>query len=98
MNENEIEPGCGPFYQNMSFTSALDFLRYSPFEDKGIQREGWNGKGLQVKLQTPDEGSKMTLPYLYIEYPDGARCPWHASQTDILADDWALLSEGKGLE
>ena len=74
----------------MNFSEALAMLkkRYT------MQRAGWNGSGLVIKLQTPDEHSKMTLPYLYIEYPmtskttPGARCPWLASQTDILADDW----------
>lgn len=62
-----------------------------------VQRAGWNGKGLWIEMQTPDAHSKMTLPYLYLNYPDGAantpgaRVPWHASQTDILAEDWALL-------
>jgi hypothetical protein len=56
-----------------------------------IQRIGWNGKDLFVMMQVPDEHSKMTLPYLYIEYPDGRRCPWLASQTDIMADDWLIL-------
>lgn len=55
-----------------------------------IGRECWNGKGLVVKAQYPDEHSKMTLPYLYIEYPSGARCPWAASQTDIMSDDWII--------
>lgn len=56
-----------------------------------IQREGWNGKELKVLAQFPDEHSKMTLPYLYIEYPDGKRCPWLASQTDLMAEDWRVL-------
>jgi len=61
-----------------------------------ISREGWNGSGLLVKIQKPDEHSKMTLSYLYIEYPEnakntpGARRPWLASQTDILAEDWCV--------
>lgn len=58
---------------------------------KAIQRSGWNGKGLKVLIQLPDENSKMTLPYLYIEYPDGKRCPWLANQTDILAEDWSVV-------
>lgn len=62
-----------------------------------MARLGWNGKGLCVKAQFPDENSKMTLPYLYIEYPQdakttpGARCPWLASQTDIMAEDWGFF-------
>jgi hypothetical protein len=51
-----------------------------------------------LKLQVPDERSKMTLPYIYIEYPvghpaypEGARVPWLASQTDMLAEDWGVV-------
>ena len=58
-----------------------------------IQRAGWNGKGLWVKIQRPDENSKMSLPYLYIEYPNGDRCPWLASQTDLLSSDWIVDEE-----
>lgn len=62
-----------------------------------IARSGWNGKGLWVELQVPDAHSKMTLPYLYLNYPTdavntpGARVPWLASQTDILAEDWEVV-------
>ena len=38
-----------------------------------VQRIGWNGKGLWLELQIPDENSKMTLPYVYINYPDDAQ-------------------------
>jgi hypothetical protein len=75
------------------FSKALEFVK----SGCAIQRDGWNGSGLVVKLQRPDENSKMTLPYLYIEYPadhkttPGARCPWLASQTDIMAEDWRIL-------
>ena len=55
-----------------------------------ITRAGWNGKGLALEVQWPDEKSKMTLPYLYIEYPDGRRCPWLASQTDLFERDWMI--------
>lgn len=62
-----------------------------------LAREGWNGKGMWIELQVPDAHSKMTLPYLYINYPEnaintpGARCPWLASQTDLLAEDWCVV-------
>ena len=74
----------------MNFGQALELLK----NGKKAQREGWNGKGLWIELQTPDENSKMTLPYLYINYPTdaintpGARVPWVTSQTDVLAEDW----------
>jgi hypothetical protein len=61
------------------------------------RRVGWNGKGLWLELQVPDAHSKMTLPYIYINYPSdsintpGARVPWLASQTDMLTDDWEVF-------
>lgn len=76
-----------------SFSFALEMAKGG----KSIQRKGWNGSGLLVRAQFPDANSKMTLPYLYIEYPQdakttpGARCPWLASQTDIMAEDWAVI-------
>ena len=50
-----------------------------------------------LEVQRPDEHSKMTLPYLYLNYPNdsvntpGARVPWLASQTDMLCEDWVVL-------
>lgn len=56
-----------------------------------IARAGWNGKGMWVALQVPDEHSKMRLPYLYMRTAQGDLVPWLASQTDILAEDWAVV-------
>jgi hypothetical protein len=53
-----------------------------------VTRRGWNGFGQFLELQVPDEGSKMTLPYVFIETVSGQKVPWLASQTDLLADDW----------
>lgn len=78
----------------MDFGYALDALR----EGKSVFRQGWNGKNMWITLQTPDKHSKMTLPYVYIEYPvghtaspGGSRVPWLASQTDLLAEDWGVV-------
>ena len=76
------------------FGDALAALK----QGKRVAREGWNGKGMWLALQVPDEHGKMTLPYIYIEYPEGhpaypkgSRVPWLASQTDMLAEDWLIL-------
>ena len=77
----------------MDFGSALKALK----SGGKVARDGWNGKGLWLELQTPDANSKMTLPYIYINYPmdaqntPGARVPWLASQTDILSEDWVIV-------
>ena len=62
-----------------------------------VRRAGWNGKGIFIELQRPDEYSKMTHPYIFIDTtgletdnPDAPkdRVPWLASQTDMLSEDW----------
>lgn len=55
---------------------------------KKISRTNWNGPGQYLKLQVPDEHSKMTLPYIYITTVQGDLVPWLASQTDMLKEDW----------
>jgi len=57
---------------------------------EAVTREGWNGKGQYLRLQVPDEHSKMTLPYIYITTVQGDLVPWLASQTDLLSEDWVL--------
>lgn len=80
--------------QQLTFGDALHFLKLG----KKVARAGWNGKGLWLEMQRPDAHSKMTLPYVYLNYPQdaqntpGARVPWLASQTDMLAEDWAVLA------
>lgn len=60
-------------------------------EDGRVSRAGWNGKGMHLALQVPDDHSKMTLPYVYMFTADGKLVPWLCSQTDLLASDWDLV-------
>ena len=79
--------------EGKTFGEALEALK----RGERMRRAGWNGKGIYIELQRPDEHSKMTLPYIYIvttglqsDNPDAPRgvVPWLASQTDLLAEDW----------
>ena len=79
---------------SLSFGDALSQLK----KGERVARNGWNGKNMWLQMQTPDAHSKMTLPYIYIEYPNGhpayptgSRVPWLASQTDMLAEDWFVV-------
>jgi hypothetical protein len=54
-----------------------------------VERLGWNGRGMWLRLQTPGTISMMTLPYIYLRTVDGDLVPWSPSQTDLLAHDWA---------
>jgi hypothetical protein len=57
-----------------------------------VRRAGWNGKNMWVAIQTPDEHSKMSLPYVYMYTVYGDLVPWLCSQTDLLATDWQMAS------
>lgn len=70
----------------MNFGQALEQLNLGA----SVVRKGWNGQGQFLTLQTPDENSKMSLPYIYITTVQGDRVPWLASQSDMLATDWDL--------
>lgn len=55
-----------------------------------VRRTGWNGKGMWIAIQVPDEHSKMKLPYIFMSTVDGKLVPWLASQTDMLSEDWEV--------
>lgn len=69
---------------SLNFGQALEHLKTGG----KVARVGWNGKGMWLALQRPDEHSKMTLPYIYMSTVTGDLVPWLASQTDLLAEDW----------
>lgn len=77
----------------MDFSLALALLR----QGHSIQRTGWRGMDQILQLQEPDVHSKMTMPYIYLEFPAGldrdsrGRVPWTATQTDLLAYDWVIV-------
>lgn len=66
------------------FGIALRLLK----EGKSVTRKGWNGAGQYLSYIVPLEGTKMTVPYIFITTVQGDRVPWAASQTDLLAMDW----------
>ena len=57
-----------------------------------VFRHGWNGAGMHLEVQFPDDHSKMTHPYLFMVIPDckeGNRLlPWQPAQVDLFAGDW----------
>ena len=71
----------------MNFGPAIENLK----NGHKVARSGWNGKGMWLNLQVPDEHSKMSLPYIYMFTADGHLVPWLASQTDVLATDWNIV-------
>lgn len=72
---------------SLDFGEALRCIRVG----RKVSRSGWNGKGMWIALQVPDEHSKMGLPYIYMSTVNGKLVPWLASQTDVLARDWSVV-------
>jgi hypothetical protein len=88
----------------MNFGDALAALK----EGKRVARHGWNGKGMFLFL-VPGSQFQVNRPPLLGIYPEGTTInyhahidmktaqdtvvPWLASQTDVLAEDWALVEE-----
>lgn len=70
----------------MNFGWALEQLK----QGNPVTRQGWNGKGQWLMLQIPDERSKMSRPYIYIVTVNRDLVPWCATQSDLLAIDWAI--------
>jgi len=86
----------------MSFGLAVEAMK----KGFNAVRAGWNGKGMFVTLITPEcytlpnpnfvaspgfDGEPHLLPWIGMKTADNGFVPWLASQTDMLADDWAIL-------
>lgn len=86
----------------MNFGDALAGLK----QGKRVARHGWNGKGMFLFL-VPGSTFEVSRPPLLGIYPEGTVInyqphidmktaqdtvvPWLASQTDVLAEDWAIV-------
>ncbi len=86
----------------MNFGHAIEMLKAG----YAIQRAGWNGKGMFLYLvpanaYPPTTNLAMRLyngknvpyaAYIAMKTATGEVVPWLASQTDVLADDWSVVS------
>ena len=75
----------------MTFGLALEALQ----QGKRVSRAGWNGVGLWLEYIPAASVDlafiRMSYPVHSKAYPEGARVPWLASQTDMLATDWVVV-------
>ncbi len=78
--------------ENPLSDQTFGYALYELKAGQRVARSGWNGKGMYIELQVPDANSKMTLPYIYMKTVQGDLVPWLASQTDLLTEDWCIVS------
>lgn len=84
----------------MNFGQALEALK----SGCRVCREGWSGKGMWLRYIDPHNNpySRCTdnnadaigtpIPYVGMKTADNKFVPWVCSQTDMLADDWMIVS------
>lgn len=71
----------------MSFGQAFDIIKNDP--SKGMRLPKWN-PDVVIRVQQPDEHSKMTHPYLYVESRFG-RVPWKETVVEMFSDEWEIV-------
>lgn len=69
----------------MNFGKAFEEVK----QGKGMRLPQWS-KDVVIKAQLPDEHSKMTAPYLYVESRFG-RVPWKETNIELFAENWEVV-------
>lgn len=70
----------------MSFGQALEALKIG----KSVRLPQWQ-EDVKIKAQFPDDNSKMTAPYLYVESRFGM-VPWEETMIELFSDDWEIVA------
>ncbi len=68
----------------MDFSEALKEVK----SGKGIRLPSWS-EDVIIRAQYPDENSKMTAPYLYVESRFG-KVPWKETFIELFSDKWVI--------
>lgn len=70
----------------MVFGDAFEFIRAN--ENGYMRLPSWK-PDVKIKVQVPDENSKMTAPYLYVESRFG-RVPWKETMIELFSKEWEI--------
>lgn len=69
----------------MSFGDALKLVK----RGMGMRLPQWK-EDVVIRAQFPDEHSKMTAPYLYVESRFG-RVPWRETEIELFSEEWEVV-------
>lgn len=68
-----------------SFGDAFEEIKHG----MGMRLPSWSGD-VVIRVQSPDEHSKMTAPYLYVESRFG-KVPWKETMIELFSEDWEIV-------
>lgn len=71
----------------MNFSEALEKVK----QGKSMRLPHWKSDVI-VKAQFPDENSKMTAPYLYVESRYG-KVPWKETFIELFSEEWEIVDD-----
>ena len=79
---------------NLSFGRAFDILRdiakrEGTGDKYGMRLPHWK-EDVTIHIQVPDDNSKMTAPYLYVNSRYG-RVPWKETNIELFSDEWSIV-------
>lgn len=99
MSEQTTQPQCAEEF-GTSFGGAISALK----SGRKVARSGWNGKGMflyyvpENSYPAVTDAAKETFgdlvpygAYIAMKTAQNNVVPWLASQTDVLAEDWAIV-------
>jgi len=69
----------------MNFGEALEQVKTG----KAMRLPQWK-EDVKIRAQFPDENSKMTAPYLYVESRFGM-VPWKETMIELFSNDWEVV-------
>lgn len=69
----------------MVFGKAFEEVK----EGKSMRLPAW-AEDVKIKSQYPDDNSKMTAPYLYVESRFG-NVPWKETMIELFSDQWEVV-------
>ena len=69
----------------LTFGLAFEIVK----QGKGMRLPQWQ-PDVVIRAQYPDENSKMTAPYLYVESRFG-RVPWKETMIELFSEQWEVV-------
>jgi len=82
-----LDPGY-KMKSKQSFSDAFETLRKDEYNELFMRLPNWNPR-TRIRIQYPDENSKMTAPYLYVDSAKG-KVPWKENMIELFDNNWEV--------